>query len=86
MAGQSIGGKEFEVKGRKCSLTYKLNTSIKPNHLDIIMTDLKTKETRKMLCILNFIDDNSFNIASNFSEVRPKSFTKDNSIKLTKVN
>jgi len=86
MAGQKMGGENFMVKGRKCSLKYKLTTSVKPNQLDIIMTDLNTKETRKMLCIINFVDDTSLDIASNFSDKRPQAFTKSNSIRLIKEN
>ena len=80
--GQSMGGKEFEMKGIKASMKYKIDKSSNPIKFDIIVLALKSKEVKSMKMLLKFIDNNTIKLASDFNETRPLSFTKANSILL----
>ena len=80
--GESMGGKEFEMQGIKACMRYKIDESSTPIKFDIIVTFLKTKEVRSMKMLLKIVDNNTIELASNFNETRPKSFTEENTILL----
>ena len=83
--GEIIGGKEFIMKGQKCSMTYIVNHDSKPMEIDFTVTLLETKDERKMLFIAKVIDNNTLKLASSFNNVRPTEFNEINSIILTRV-
>lgn len=58
---QSFGGRSMNVKGKNMSLTYALDETQSPMHLDLILTDLETgvQNPDRMLALVSFIDDNS---------------------------
>jgi len=78
--GQIMGGKEFVQNGKKVSMTYEINSETEPIQVDLIVTLLETKEQKKLLCISNFIDDNTMEFAIGFEGIRPTKFDSENSI------
>ena len=84
MQGQVLGGKEFDINGKKGKMTYVINTKTNPIQVDFIITNLDTGEEKRMLCIAEFIDKNTMNFALNFENIRPKDFLSKNAIVLTR--
>jgi hypothetical protein len=78
--GQIMGGKEFVNNGKKGSMTYEINSETEPIQVDLIVTLLETKEQKKLLCISNFIDDDTMEFAIGFEGIRPTEFDSENSI------
>jgi len=78
--GQIFGGKEFVFDGKKGKMTYEINNETNPIQVDLIVTKLESKEQKKLLCIANFIDDDTMEFAINFGENRPIEFDSENSI------
>ncbi|MEM6380816.1 MAG: hypothetical protein AAF705_21745 [Bacteroidota bacterium] len=78
--GQILGGKEFVIDGEKGEMTYEVNEKTSPIQLDLIITKLATQDQRKLLCIVNFIDDDTMEIAMGFENVRPMVFDSENSM------
>ena len=83
--GQVLGGKEFMMRGQKCSMTYTVNYDATPMEIDFTVTLLETKDERKMLFIAEAIDNDTLKLASSFNDVRPTEFTETNSIMLTRL-
>ncbi|MCK8521508.1 hypothetical protein M0D21_08010 [Aquimarina sp. D1M17] len=80
MQGQIIGGKEFVRNGKKGSMTYEINSETNPIQVDLIVTLFESNEQKKLLCISNFIDDDTMKFAIGFEGIRPKEFDSNNSI------
>jgi len=80
--GETMGGKEFEMQGIKACMRYKIDESSTPIKFDIVVTVLKTKESRSVKMLLKIVDNNTIELASNFNEIRPKNFGKENTMKL----
>ena len=78
--GQILGGKEFEMNGKKGKMTYQINNEFSPIQVDFIVTILENGESRKLLCIANFIDDDTMEFAIDFENKRPLEFDAENSI------
>jgi hypothetical protein len=78
--GITFGGKEFTLEGKKGSMTYEINSTTNPIQVDFTITKLESGEQRKILCIANFIDDNSMQFALSFEENRPTNFNGENAI------
>jgi hypothetical protein len=78
--GQVFGGKEFVFKGKKGKMTYEINSETKPIQVDFTVTKLESGEEKKMLCIAEFIDDDTMKFAITFGENRPIEFDSENSI------
>jgi hypothetical protein len=83
---QIYGGEEFEVDGKLFNMYYTSNFEVQPFEIDFVVTELDTKEVRKMICIGEFIDENSMNFAVGFDDERPTDFEGPNAIVLTRVN
>ncbi|MFL0354795.1 hypothetical protein [Xanthomarina sp. GH4-25] len=83
--GQIIGGKEFEMEGKKGKMTYIVNPDKTPIEIDLILTKLDTNEQQKILCIAEFQDENNMILAMSWESVRPTEFDSENSIKLKRV-
>ncbi len=80
MQGQIIGGKEFVRNGKKGSMTYEINSETNPIQVDLIVTLFESNEQKKLLCISNFIDDDTMKFAIGFEGIRPTEFDSNNSI------
>jgi hypothetical protein len=80
ISGQVLGGKEFELNGKKGKMTYQINKETNPIQVDFTVTIIETGESKKLLCIANFIDNDTMEFAINFEEQRPKTFNSANSI------
>lgn len=78
--GQIMGGKEFVQNGKKGSMTYQINSETEPIQVDLIVTIFESKEQKKLLCISNFIDDDTMKFAIGFEGIRPTKFDSENSI------
>lgn len=79
---ETMGGKEFELEGIKASMQYVMDESSNPIKFDLVVTALKNKQTKSMKMLLKIIDDNTIQLASNFNQIRPTAFTKENTITL----
>ena len=78
--GQIMGGKEFVQDGQKGSMTYEINDETNPIQVDLILTLLDSGEQNKLLCIANFIDNDTMEFALGFQGIRPIEFDEENSI------
>lgn len=78
--GQIMGGKEFVMNGKKGKMTYEINSETNPIQIDFIVTVLESGEQKSLLCIANFIDNDTMEFAINFEEKRPTEFNSENSI------
>lgn len=84
ISGQLIGGKEFILNDSKGSMQYKTNFNVKPATLDMVLTNLNTKEEKRMLGIIEIINPNEIKIAFNFDEERPTTFQQENTLLLNR--
>lgn len=82
--GQTIGGKEFFMNGKKGKMTYTINYDTNPIEVDFTMTKIESGESKKMLGIAEFTDEDTLKFNINFDAARPTEFDND-SIILTRV-
>ncbi len=85
--GKKMGGKNFTEDGMTGSVTYTVNYESKPIEVDIIFTiTTPTQIERKLLAIVEIIDNNTINLALNVDgkPIRPIEFTEENSIVLSR--
>lgn len=80
IGGQIMGGKEFVLNGKKGSMTYEINSKTNPIQVDLIVTMTENQEQKKMLCIADFIDNDTMKFAIGFDENRPNEFDSENSL------
>ena len=78
--GQIFGGKEFVFDGKKGKMTYEINNETNPIQVDLTVTKLESGEQKKLLCIAEFIDNDTMRFAITFEEKRPTEFDSENSI------
>lgn len=85
---EKIGGKNFSAGGVKGVMKYVFDKKSNPNKLDLVITVTVVKpESKKVLMLVKVIDDNTINIAAgNDENVRPTSFTKENTVIFKRVN
>ncbi len=84
--GQVVGGKEFVMDGKKGKITYKIDESTNPIHVDFVLTKLESGEQKRLLCIARFKNENEMMFAINFGDTRPTEFNSENSITLKREN
>lgn len=82
---QTFGGKEFEIRGNKASMTYSINKDVEPIEIDFIITSLETQTEMRILMIAKFAENDIMTIASDFNDLRPTEFNSGNSIKLHRI-
>jgi len=82
--GQVLGGDEFVINGRKGSMTYSIDHETAPIQIDLTITDLESGKEMSLLCIANFLDNDSMQFAIGFEGGRPSDFDTDNSIVLNR--
>lgn len=80
LQGQVFGGQEFEFRGMKAKMTYKIIDDANPIQLDLVVELLESGEENKILCIAKFIDEDTMQFALSFNETRPSEFNGINSI------
>jgi hypothetical protein len=79
-----MGGKEFAIQGKKGSMKYSVNYASDPMEFDLIIEVADTDIKQTMLFAVKIIDTNHIKIAVEGDGSRPVSFTKDNSMILTR--
>ena len=82
--GQIIGGKEFTMNGKKGKMSYSINFNTTPIEVDFIVTKLASKESKKILGIAEFLDNDTMRFAMDFNAKRPTEFG-DHTILLERV-
>ncbi|AUP80979.1 hypothetical protein [Flavivirga eckloniae] len=83
IGGEVLGGKDFVYKEKKAELKYKVIPNTKPIQLDLIISTNEPVKENKMLCIAEFMSDDTMKFASNFGlNSRPTEFNIKNSIVL----
>lgn len=85
MQGQTLGGESFIFEGKEGKMTYNIVDKSTIIKLDIVVTIIEENVERKMLCIAEFLDDDTMKFAIDFGEDRPINFTNYNSIILKRV-
>lgn len=83
--GQVLGGRAFIYNGIMAKMTYEINDLKNPIQLDLIVTILKSEEEYRLFCLLEFIDDDTMKLATNFNDKRPKDFKSETSVILKRV-
>jgi hypothetical protein len=84
--GEVLGGNEFVRKDREINLEYKVNYDKTPMTLDLIFTDLKTKNQLIKPGIMDIIDNNIIIIAIGSKGIRPTEISKfDDRIVLERI-
>lgn len=78
--GKIMGGKEFVQNGEKGNMTYKINNKATPIQVDLTVTMLKSKIQKKLLCIAQFLNDDTMKFAIGFEGKYLKEFNPENSI------
>lgn len=80
MGNDTFGGKNYKDNGNAATLTYSVDFSVKPAHLNLIITEIESQKKTVAKCLLMVIKPNVIKIAFNFGEgERPKNFTVSNS-------
>ena len=83
--GLKIGGKEFDIKGKKGSMSYEIDYASDPMKIDFIVTILEQNETKRLLCIAKKITNDKIKIAVGFSGERPAIFEDNDEMIFTRV-
>ncbi|TYA74275.1 DUF2147 domain-containing protein [Seonamhaeicola marinus] len=83
--GMKLGGKDFEVKGKKGSMSYTIDYNTTPIPLDLIITLTEENESRSQKFIIEFIDNNTIKMAMGTPDTRPTSFEDVDSLVFHRV-
>ena len=83
--GQIFGGKEFVFDGQKGKMTYEINDQTNPIQVDLTITKLETGEQKKLLCIAEFIDNDTMKFALTYEKIRPTDFDSKNAFVIKRV-
>lgn len=79
--GQVLGGKSSVVGGTEVYMLYKIDYSTTPFQIDFIIHQLKDDlELRRLMGIMEFVDDNNLKMALGFTGGRPENFEGDETI------
>ena len=81
-----LGGKEFVRNGKKFSLSYTLDYSTNPIHLDLTFRNIETNKEMKMLGIVKPVSVNEILYArGNGNSKRPTNFRGIETIRLNRI-
>ncbi|KGO92418.1 hypothetical protein [Flavobacterium subsaxonicum] len=80
-----MGGKEFDVKGFKGSMTYKVDYTKEPDELDIVITNISTGERKVLKGIFKVMGDNQMKVLIGYDSVRPTNFDTPDAMIFTRV-
>jgi hypothetical protein len=85
LRGQLTGGKNFKMGDKSAKMTYKYYADKKPVEIDIIISELNGKHINTIYLFAEFKDNNTMKVAFlRGGKNRPKIFTDNNSIILTR--
>jgi hypothetical protein len=85
MKGLNIGGKEFEMNGKKGSMSYEIDYSKSPMEIDFIVTLFDENNTQRLLCIAKKIDNDKILFSIGFNGERPTDFLDDNEMIINRI-
>ncbi len=86
MDREVFGSREFKYNGNPATLTYKLDFSVKPAHLDLIIQETESKKQTIAKGLIMIVKPDLVKIALNFSDgKRPTDFTVSNSSFFKKI-
>ena len=85
MKGLKIGGKEFEMKGKKGSMKYEIDYTKSPMEIDFIVTIFDDNKTERLLCIAKKIDNDKMLFSIGFNGERPIDFKENNEMIFNRV-
>ena len=84
-----FGGKNFKLGEDDAQMTYELTNITKDSKhfkLDFIITlTANQTEDKRMKCLLRWIDENNFELASNYNDKRPEDFTSENTVQFKRI-
>lgn len=80
--GKEMGGKNSVIEGKTVIMKYVINQNTNPINFDLEMIGNGRK--KKAFFIIKVVNKDKIVIAGDMNETRPKAFTKDNSIALTR--
>ncbi|WJJ97867.1 hypothetical protein [Algibacter luteus] len=83
--GLKIGGKEFEMKGKKGSMRYEIDYSKSPMEIDFIVTIFDDNKTERLLCIAKKIDNDKILFSIGFNGERPIDFKENNEMIFNRI-
>ena len=83
--GNKMGGKDFVENGKKGNMTYKFDDSEALMKIDFIVKIVGEKHSNALLGIAQKIDNDSFKLCLSFENVRPKTFSKEETVVFTRV-
>ena len=72
-----VGGKEHYIQGKRVTVTYTINTSKKPMHLDLVIANDKDAQKMIVPMIFEFVDKNNLKILGGDQQIRPTAFNSD---------
>ncbi|HEX9152000.1 MAG TPA: hypothetical protein VF842_07945 [Flavobacterium sp.] len=79
-----LGGNDYYVNGKKTTITYSIDTTVKPINIDFIMNSEGHEKNGKLSFIAEIIDANSFKFEI-VKENKPRNFSENNSMILTRI-
>ncbi|AXT19774.1 hypothetical protein D7030_01285 [Flavobacteriaceae bacterium AU392] len=80
LEGQTLGGDDYQIEGKKASFTYEINYKTNPIQLDFIYTLLETGEQYRILFLAKFTGKNDLLLATSSNNVRPIEFKTENTM------
>ena len=83
--GLKIGGKEFEMKGKKGSMRYEIDYSKSPMEIYFIVTIFDDNKTERLLCIAKKIDNDKILFSIGFNGERPIDFKENNEMIFNRI-
>lgn len=83
--GLKIGGKDFEIEGKRGSVKYEIDYSKSPMEIDFIFTIFDGNKTKRLLCIAKKIDNDKILFSIGFNGERPTDFTENNEMIFNRI-
>ena len=84
-----FGGKNFTLGEDEAQMTYELTNVQKGSDyfkLDFVITlTANQTEQKRMKCLLKWIDEDNFELASNYNNERPEDFTEKNTVLFKRI-
>ena len=85
LQGKIFGGKEFDVNGKKGSMTYAVDYTTKPINIDVFIILSDGGESKTMLGIAEIINDDQIKLIMAFDGERPTEFEESETIIFNRV-
>ena len=85
IGGEILGGKEFEMDGKRGNMTYEVDYSKEIISIDLIVTIIDENKSKRLLCIAQRLNDDEINFTIGFNEIRPTDFENNDSMIFKRV-